>query len=188
MLSLNLKKEIYRIVWREIRAVFREGYCVYEADLQAELYRHFLKRLPFCKVVAQRKWENALGGEKKPDLVVVEEDMITDIFELKIVTQNWAEWQKDADKLKKYVSTHGPGEYPVRICPETGNWDRTARLHENCLLHFVAVCQHDAEAVSSPLEGLRERKINHWFGPVGAEDCSWGIDFWGIDIPNDAPE
>ena len=116
------------------------------------------------------------GSERTPDLVLVENDDITDIFELKFVPHDYAKWKADVDKLLRYKAQDDEQD-PVHLKPETGQWDRYLPVRDGCLLHFVAVAKRDAEAVWPLKVSGRGSEINHWFGQIRSGGGKWDIAF-----------
>ena len=121
--------------------------------------------------VVEPMWES-----RTPDLVLVEGNKITDIFELKFVPHHYAQWKPDVKKLLCYRE-QSDKRYPVQLTPETGQWGECHRLRDGCLLHFVVVSKHDAEAVCPKIVREWKSGINHWFGGIGEGGGTWDIEF-----------
>ena len=183
------KQRCYKKIWKRVKGVYDEGFCVSEHNLQAVLYAEFRKELSSdSHVVVEPTWERA-DGNAFPDLVIVEGGKITDIFELKFVPHYDAEWKKDIKKLFSYITKHNerPPQYLVRLDPKTGQWKDPLPVQEGCCLHFVAVAQRDSknstavwpEKLKNKVreEGTDNEKWNHWFGRTGTDDGEWGIEF-----------
>ena len=174
------RMELYRESWNSVRDEYCKGYCVSERGLQAILYGELRRRLHSCQIVVEPTWWKTVDGKRSPDLVIVQDGYITDIFELKFVPQYWATWVADIDKLRRYLNHNGPGAFPVKLCPSQGTGEHleSAPLHETCRLHFVVVCQHDGQAVADPIPGLNEQPpVNRWRGPIEAPLQDWNIEF-----------
>ena len=190
------KQRRYKKIWKQVKGVYDEGFCVSEHNLQAVLYAEFRKELSSdSHVVVEPTWEMA-DGNAFPDLVIVEGGKITDIFELKFVPHYDAKWKKDIKKLFSYIKKHNerPPRYPVRLDPKTGKWEAHLPVQEGCCLHFVAVAQRDRrrpgrDSKNSTAvwpEKLKNKvrkwntdneKWNHWFGRTGTDDGEWDIEF-----------
>ena len=180
------KQRRYKKIWKRVKGVYDEGFCVSEHNLQAVLYTELRKELSSdSHVVVEPTWEMA-DGNAFPDLVIVEGRKITDIFELKFVPQGYATWNRDIENLFRYIKKHDEHSprYPVRFNPTTGQWEDPLPVQDGCCLHFVVVARHDAEAVCT--EDLKKevrkwnndnKKWNHWFGCTGTGDGEWGIEF-----------
>ena len=181
------KQRLYKKIWQQVECEYRKGFCVSERGLQAALYTELQKELSSdSHVVVEPTWNTLDGKVAKPDLVIVEGRKITDIFELKFVPHGYAEWKRDIEKLFRYIKKHNerPLRYPVRLDPNTGQWEDSLSVQDRCLLHFVVVARHDAEAVCT--EDLKKevrkwnndnKKWNHWFGCTGTGEGEWGIEF-----------
>lgn len=190
MLDLKRKQEIFRKVWRDVRDIYYEGFCITERGLQAALYMQLRKRLTrSCSIVVEPPWErkewgsNGKMGKRCPDIVIVENSRITDIFELKWASNNKVKKpEEDLKKLREYVELDSDQGYQVSITPKFGTGDLSrnvhyVRLHEDHLLHFVAVSQPPDIAVGD-LPGLdKNPRIIHWRGPVGDQEPEWEIRF-----------
>ena len=173
----------YLEIWSCIQAAYFGGYMVSEHGLQAALYAE-LQALPDVHVIVEPTW--IVGGERmKPDLVIVEKEQITDIFELKFKPEGNAPFKRDIQKLLQYgVNEEG---YPVRLNPNTGQWEENLPVRNKCCLHFVAVANYNAAAVwpqdlVAGVPELRENlgRLNHWFGRVGGDTDGrreWSIEF-----------
>ncbi len=171
------RRETYRRIWTRVKEVYDTGYVVSEAGLQAALYAELRTEFPKDRIVVEPTWER--GGNISHDLVAVsEEPAITDIFELKFVPQRYPDWQKDIGRLLQY-SGNVIAEYPIRLEPSTGTWEGPVRVAKNCRLHFVAVGQHDAEAVYPATIATQVPEVNgavnFWYGRVG--NGEWDIQF-----------
>ncbi len=180
------RMEHYRKIWERIRETYYTGYMKVEHGLQAALYAEFRIILPNVNVVVEPRWY-VNGKRRHPDLVIVEEETITDIFELKFKPWGEPKFKKDINRLLEYPDYQ---EYPVRLSayedPDTYQ-ERNLPLHQDVRLHFVAVGLHNAPAVQphrlvEEMPVLQENpgRLNHWFGRVRgdtAENREWSIEF-----------
>ena len=165
----------YEKAWARVASEYRKGYVVSERGLQATLYLALREELSGVHVVVEPQWEMEDGASRTPDLVLVEDDKIADVFEIKFVPHYRPEWRPDICKLLRYTATDtGKKRYPVHLDPDTGQWRESLQVQDDCLLHFVAVARHDAEAVW-PLPSMMgwKSKIHHWYGRVGNGDGVW---------------
>lgn len=182
----------YRKIWDDIKRTFFNGFIVSERGLQAALYAEF-REIPGVHVVVEPTWK--VDGEKKtPDLVIVEKDKITDIFELKFKLKPKSKptptrtevrfFKEDIQKLLQYVVKEK--HYRVELDLPTGSrfsWP----VRKDCRLHFVAVAHYNTPAVwpECLVAGVPELqnnpgRLNHWYGRVGdgrGENKKWDIDF-----------
>ena len=181
------RKRIYLEIWSRIRTSRLDGFMVSERGLQAalyaELFAEFRERLQSdVHIVVEPAWE-VDGKPRIPDLVLVEEDQITDIFELKFKPDGDPPFEEDIRKLLQYGVKEK--EYPVELNRLT---DQVKMMYDYpvgnaCRLHFVAVANRKAAAVRpsslrSVVGALKEenpelkknpRELNHWFGPFPYE-------------------
>ena len=178
------RKQVYLEIWSRIENIYFDGYMANERTLQAALYTELRNTLPDVHVVAEPIWQ-VDGQEMIPDLVLVEKGQITDIFELKFEPEGDAQFEWDIQKLLQYgVNEEG---YPVRLNPNTGQWEENLPVRNKCRLHFVAVADHNAAAVwpQDLVAGVPELqnnrgRLNHWFGRVGGDtdrSREWSIEF-----------
>ena len=177
----------YRDAWCSVHAAFQEGFCISERGLQSALASALNEKFPEKNVVIEPVWEiprEQIGRKRYvPDIVLLEDMKISDIFELKFVPHSYAKFERDIEKLGLY-SASSDKRLPVQINQCTGRWKKKgASMRKDCQFHFVAVAQADAAAVCT--ESLKvgaklsgTGRFNHWYGPVGEEDrAKWGIEF-----------
>ena len=174
----------YRNAWCSVHAAFQEGFCISERGLQSALASALSENFPEKNVVIEPVWEIPRVHIRRkryiPDIVLVEDMKISDIFELKFVPHDKADIEDDVEKLALY-SARSNEHFPVRLEPCTGQWsDEEASIREDCQFHFVAVAQADAAAVwteslkvGAKLSGTG--RFHHWYGRVGREE--WDISF-----------
>ena len=182
MIYREEKRKIYEGIWCHIKALYYRGFCVSERGLQAALYADLQRMLPDVDIVVEPTWM-VDGKEKTPDLVIVERNEITDIFELEFVPHYYADFNEDIGKLLRYDANSAKG-YNVSLNPTTGQWERNLPVSDSCLLHFVVVANLKSAAVwpESLEEEVPELKnnqgiLNHWFGRTSGSDGEWGIEF-----------
>ena len=160
--------EFYKRIWCHVAREYRAGRCWSERNLQALLFEGL--RQDGCHVVVEPTWGNA-----RPDLVVVREAQIAEIFELKFSphTGYRNEWESDINKLRGYVGK----SYPWTLDPKTGQWDETKhclQVKDDCRLHFVAVAQR-GEGKEWP---RLDAGVSRWCGYTGEHyEDPWCIEF-----------
>ena len=169
MLNQAKKKGLYKKIWKRLKKEYLAGFCVSERGLQAALYAELRKTLPDVSVVVEPKWE-VDSNPMTPDLVIVEEEIITDIFELKFKPHYYVPWKKDIEKLCCYAKKSDK-RYPVRLEPETGQWKESLPVQGGCLLHFVEVGKRRRPKDPLPTD----KNLNHWFGCTSKDDNAWDI-------------
>ena len=176
--------EQFTEIWSAVKTEYEYGLVVSERNLQAVLFGKIQKVIPDISVIAEPTWE--LDGQMHPDLVIVRNNFITDIFELKFM-KSYDEWREDVNKLIVYVETNNG--YPVFLDPDTGDYAETRRIHDNCRLHFVIVADCAAEGVQDiTLQNYlrdsfpnRANKFYHWIGRNHNQE--WEI----VPIPTNEP-
>ena len=174
----------YRNAWCSVHAAFQEGFCISERGLQSALASALSENFPEKNVVIEPVWEIPRVHIRRkryiPDIVLVEDMKISDIFELKFVPHSYAKFERVLEKLMLY-SSRSKGHFPVQINSSTGMWkDNEDSIREDCQFHFVAVAQADAAAVwteslkvGAKLSGTG--RFHHWYGRVGRVE--WDISF-----------
>ena len=187
----------YRLIWAGIKKTFLDGFIVSERGLQAALYAE-LREIPGVNVVVEPTWK-VEGKRRTPDLVIVEEYQITDIFELKFKPDGDPSFEEDIRKLLQYGIKEK--DYLGELDPDWGWRHNDWSVRNDCRLHFVAVANYKADAVrptfvSSAVRDLKEknlelnenpRALSHWFGDVKGYteeneeepiyEPLWGIEF-----------
>ena len=162
----------YQESWTQVQQAYAGGFMVSERGLQAVLYSTLQAHLQAgIDIVVEPTWAMVGGEILRPDLVLVEGGEITDIFELKFVPYGYVQWAADIANLHNYVGNPN-AQYPVRLDPQTGQWDQYLPVQAGCCLHFVVIANHAAQAVWPPLPGIHG--IKYWFGRVGGAG-GWGI-------------
>ena len=167
--------EHFRDIWLQAKDEYLGGFVVSEKTLQALLYHLLRTEILDANVIAEPTWKSGDGKlTKRPDLVIVKNELITDIFELKFM-QTYGRWG-DVNKLIGYVETNNNG-YPVSLCPSTGKWAESMNICTNCRLHFVIVAECIAREVNT--QNLQSylgkkfpnhaNKFYHWTGRNDAE-------------------
>ena len=163
----------YKIIWQECKKAYYGGFVTTEATLQSLLFGKLGKEFQGVDVVAEPTW-SINGGNKKPDLVVVQDGKITDILELKL--EKYPKYEDDICKLRLYAQNFDK-PLSARLDPDTIQQEKML-VSDECRLHFVAIACHDADAIDPntvqerfynklPEEPQTKRCLYHWSGPVG---------------------
>ena len=164
------RKATFEKTWGRVQEEYGTGYSWSERGLQAVMYAELLRLGDGdFKIVVEPTW-----GSARPDLVIVSENRITDIFELKFSphTEFLEGWQTDTQKLLGYVGN----KYPVRLDPKSGQYDDSHYLQvpDDCRLHFVAVARRNDGAAWPP----RHERVTRWCGCTGdGYSKKWYIEF-----------
>lgn len=178
------RNDIFKGLWQKAKEKYYTGYCISERNLQSVLYSLLISKFQKAQVIIEPSWY----FEKDrivPDIVLIEDGYIRDIFELKFMPYGNTKFEADLRKLLRIGSK--TQEFPVRLDPSTGQWDSNRLNSKNCELHFVSVARNDSAAVwpESVKEELGKvstlrRPLNHWFGriPYGEnKNEEWSIEF-----------
>lgn len=180
---MNEQHQDYQCVWRQVANQFQTGDIVSERGLQAALYARLVTSFPLKAVIVEPYWQ-CNGQPVIPDMIVVEDNRITEIFEIKFVPHGYPVFEPDLRKLCSYGRS--PEEkYYSKLDPDTGRWKTSLPVDTHCARHLVAVGREDAaavwpESIGAALEQhtVHTIPVNHWFGRVGqAVEKGWDIDF-----------
>ena len=170
-------------VWNSVRETYLSGYMVYERGLQAALYYELRREFPERKVVVEPRWGEE-PNVKRPDLVLVSRNEISDIYELKfkphwpVPMEGKEGIQLDIKKLLDYEA-----KQHVTLDPLTGQWDKDEGLfiRDDCRRHIVVVTRANSPAVQP--ENIPGQLIL-WYGRIGPYLDPIGVDpdpnCWGI--------
>ena len=162
----------FRRAWVRVGETYRSGSMVYERGLQAALYEALRGEFRERRVVVEPRWGEQ-PNVQVPDLVIVSQNYISDIFELKF-TPHWqlpiGEIDDDIRKLLGYR-----GEQHVTLDPLTGQWDdEPLPIRADCRRHIVVVARANSPAVLP--ENIPDQLIL-WYGRIHVDPnrrC-WGI-------------
>lgn len=152
----------FAAVWAGVETIYESGYCLYEGGLQAALYKELSLEFSDCGIVIEPRWETQI-----PDIVIVNENEIVDIFELKFVPHWYPAFARDIKKLLGYC-----GAQPVTLNPRTAKWGNPLPISTDCRLHFVAVGRSDSKAVSP---AHINNRVFLWYGRIGENGREWDI-------------
>ena len=175
--------EQFKNIWLRVRDEYFGEFVVTEATLQAVLHRELRIEIPDVNVVAEPIWD-INSGNRKPDLVIVENGCITDILELKFAPAWYPKYKNDIEKLSLYVENINEVR-PARLDSNTGDWHDFLPIIDDCRLHFVVIAQHNAAAVCPntvrnflkqqiPKSQSTHHQLFHWWGRIGGNG-DWDI-------------
>lgn len=169
----------YECVWQRVRnaEAYKTGYCMNERGFQALLYKElsskFSGKSKHKNVVVEPLWYQCGKLKYRPDLVMIDSDKISDIFEIKFAPwYNRVEHENDEKKLLEYREKK-KWDYYVRT-EYRHSKDYTLKLSGKCNLHLVRVAKQGCAAVEP--KNISD-KIFLWYGSIHKDpkdDC-WGI-------------
>lgn len=165
--------QTYQKIWDRVHLTYGSGHIVSERGLQCALYAEIKLELPEIHIAI----EPYCNGEH-PDLVIVEDSVISDIFELKFKPGAYPEFENDVRRLSNYVGENNRSCY-TSIDPISGytgeGYAPPLPIHKDCRLHFVVVSRPDSLALDSELIANRPKcALYHWKGPSG-EKPNWEV-------------
>jgi hypothetical protein len=172
---MGVSLQAFENVWNRVRLAYNRGHCVSERGLQAVLYAELARELPSVHVVVEPCW-SANDSRYVPDIAVVQDGTITDVFEIKFTPHTFAKIRRDISKLLDYGRS--TREFPVAIDPVTGRWLPPMQISKQLRRHFVVVANRNAAAVwlESLIKEVPELHADrdsffHWIGRIGAGDA-----------------
>lgn len=143
-----------------------------------------IKQIPNVDVFAEAPWYNPnYEHEHTPDLVVVSNNEVTDIFELKYfkciepITRVREKVRIDVEKLIKYASARSGDDQFLRVDPMTirvGGPPPITSRSAKISVHFVVICLDAKEIYTELISRVRRNNIStemsrlqyfyHWHG------------------------
>ena len=158
----------FRRVWSRVQGSYESGYCVYERGMQAAMYMALTSEFPDKHVVVEPRWEQS-GKKCIPDLAIVCNERIVDIFELKFAPKWYPHYREDEKKLLGYS-----GKQYVSLKPYSGDSRDPLPISPDCRLHFVVIGKSDSQAVYP--EHISDRVLL-WYGRISQDSkkYTWGI-------------
>jgi len=163
----------YKCVWQSVHEEYKKKYCIYERGLQALLYKELSKKFQEKHVVVEPLWYQDNIPRYRPDLVMISDDEISDVFEIKFAPW-WSklEYKDDEVKLVEYQGENW--KYYSRLeNPYNGKTD-PLQISNDCKFHLVRVAK-EGSAATKP-ENVSSQIIL-WYGriyPNPSNNC-WGI-------------
>lgn len=134
--------------WEAAKHAYQNGHITSEATLQAHLFcslRHSVPdALSFCEPVL------VLGDGQKviPDMLVVRENSVVAVIEMKFVPHDYPHFRADIDKLARYARHQT--EYELTLDPAKGSFsEQRYRFNESCLYVYAVFGFYDAVAVDT---------------------------------------
>jgi hypothetical protein len=139
-------KDLISKAWDEAVEAYLKSHVNSERTLQASIYASLLHQLPEGHRVLCEPCIDLQGhGRFIPDMVVLSQNQIEAVIELKFVPHHYPTTE-DFEKLKKY--SFATDEFPLLLSPTTGRYDDTKfKFSPECLLAYAVIGQHDSKAL-----------------------------------------
>ena len=165
--------QTYQKIWDRVHLIYGTGQIVSERGLQCALYRETSLEFPDVHIVVEPYCNGV-----RPDLVIVKDSVITDIFELKYKPGYFAYFRNDIEKLSAYVGEENRTCF-TSLDPISGynseGYAPPLPVPKDCRLHFVVVSRPNTKALNSKLIGeLLQFPLYHWKGPSG-KNRKWEV-------------
>ena len=165
----------YKCVWKKVHEEWecKKKYCINELGLQALLYKELSAKFPKKYVVVEPLWYQGDKPKYRPDLVMISDDKISDVFEIKFAP--WWKGVRYKDDVGKLLEYQGENwKYYSRLKDTYSGEDDPLEISKDCKFHLVRVAK-EGSAATEPIN--ISDKIILWYGRVSknSEDDCWGI-------------
>ena len=128
--------------------LYEQGKVNSEYTLHSYLYSQLLHALPECVVLCEPQLNLLRNGVFDPDIVVLKDDQIVVVMEIKFVPHGYPVFEMDIAKLRALGTDEGGADHNLLLDPTTGTFlaDK-ARIGKECLLCLAVVGRWDSKAV-----------------------------------------
>lgn len=164
-------------IWKAIYSTYKKGICLSERNLQAIMFSELQKIHENTVIVEPSWWIDS--KTYRPDIVVIRDNSIVQIFELKFsvvvklqdsVTKKWVD---DIEKLKVYfqnrTKTTNGTHYFIQLDPEKGKYNNICsnNINNECEYNIAIITNGiDEKTICSSIKkkiNFSEPKINLWY-------------------------
>ena len=144
--SMNTSQYLHQ-AWGEASRLYQLARVNSERTLQAILYSQLVAILPpKARVLCEPTIKVPDSDAVIPDLVVVMNNAITAVVEIKFVPHGYPIYKKDINKLRTYGCTKSA--FQLILEPHTGKYlNKYFTFSKDCLLVFAVIARHDSAAV-----------------------------------------
>jgi hypothetical protein len=132
--------------WCTAVKAYQTGHINSECTLHSLMYAELRDRLSDHVTLCEPQITVERHGCFVPDIVVLREDVVVAIVELKFVPHGYPVYELDLGKLK--VLAEYQQSFPLLLDPHSGKFKpEDFRISADCILAFAAIGRHDAAAV-----------------------------------------
>ena len=144
---IDLRKAI-TAAWERAMLLYEQGKVNSECTLHSFLYAKLMDELPDCTVLCEPQLNLNRHGTFIPDIVVLKDNQIVMVVEVKFVPGGYPVFEMDIAKLQTIgLNEEGLG-HKLLLDPATGALlDGTVSISSECILCFAVVGRSDARAV-----------------------------------------
>ena len=174
--------------WERAMSHYTQGKVNSECTLHSFLYSKLMDELPDCTVLCEPQLNLDRHGIFIPDIVVLKDNQIVMVVEVKFVPGGYPVFEMDIAKLQTIgLNEEGPG-HRLLLDPETGKLLKsTASISDECILCFAVIGRSDARAVcledlqAALTSGGRSHLLTRFLPlvkttPAAASDSGSGLD------------
>jgi hypothetical protein len=151
--------------WSAAVDAYQAGFINSERTLQSLMYAKLRERLSNHVILCEPQITVERHGCFVPDIVVLREDVVVAIAELKFVPHGYPVYEFDLRKLAVLAEYRQP--FQLLLDPYSGKFtSQDFQISADCILVFAAIGRHDAAAVD-PV-GLRDAmgQFDERFAPL----------------------
>jgi len=141
-------RPVLKVAWEKAMVMYEQGKVNSEYTLHSYLYSQLLHALPECIVLCEPQLNLLRNGIFVPDIVILKDDQIVVVMEIKFVPHGYPVFEMDIAKLQAIGIDEGGVDHNLLLDPATGKLlANKARISSECLLCFAVVGRSDAKAV-----------------------------------------
>lgn len=141
-------RSVLQAAWAKAMNLYEHGKVNSECTLHSYLYGQLLSGLPECTVLCEPQLNLNRNGIFVPDIVVVKDDQIEVVMEIKFVPHGYPVYEMDMAKMRAIGIDECGTDHDLLLDPSTGLFQSNkSRISKECLLCFAVVGRWDAKAV-----------------------------------------
>lgn len=134
--------------WERAMRLYEQGKVNSECTLHSFLYAKLLEELPDCTILCEPQLNLNRHGIFIPDIVVLKDDQIVMVVEIKFVPGGYPVFEMDIAKLQTIGLNEEGSGHRLLLDPEKGKLLKsTASFSDECILCFAVIGRSDARAV-----------------------------------------
>jgi hypothetical protein len=141
-------RSVLNAAWAKAMLQYDQGKVNSECTLHSYLYSQLLLALPECIILCEPQLNIPRYGVFVPDIVVLKEDQIVVVMEIKFVPQGYPVFELDIAKMQTIGIDEDGADHHLLLDPATGKFlTKKSRISKACLLCFAVIGRSDAKAV-----------------------------------------
>jgi hypothetical protein len=152
-------RSVLQAAWAKAMHLYEQGKVNSECTLHSYLYGQLLSGLPECTILCEPQLNLNRHGIFVPDIVVVKDDQIMVVMEIKFVPHGYPVFEMDMAKMRAIGIDESDTDHDLLLDPSTGLLQsKKSRISKQCLLCFAVVGRSDAKAVDP--DDLKEALVS----------------------------